>query len=197
MAQWFGQDQAASATAVHPGLRMRPRPMIRARRDGASGQTLVEFALLLPVLLMMMVAILDAGLVFAAQTAVSNASRVAALFAGSGGYVAWCRDPFDDSQKAPSPAKSVPCPTGATVANYATDRANMAYWVNLALGGLDPERVTIEPPMCGETVCTSPPGSGFVTVTVRYSLTLATPLAGTIWGDPVVISSTTTAKILE
>jgi hypothetical protein len=50
------------------------------RRTGARGQSVVEFALVVPVLLFMVIAIADVGRVYAAAVAVESAAREAADF---------------------------------------------------------------------------------------------------------------------
>jgi len=52
-------------------LRMRDH---QKKWRGKSGQTLVEFAFVLPILLLLMVAIIDFGIIFYSQMAVSNAA---------------------------------------------------------------------------------------------------------------------------
>ena len=49
--------------------------MIGGRRDGARGQTLTEFALILPVLLLALMGVLDFGRAVFAYNAISNAAR--------------------------------------------------------------------------------------------------------------------------
>jgi hypothetical protein len=48
--------------------------MKKQSKSSISGQTLVEFAFVLPILLLLMVAIFDFGIIFYAQMAVSNAA---------------------------------------------------------------------------------------------------------------------------
>jgi len=48
--------------------------MKKRSKTSISGQTLVEFAFVLPILLLLMVAIIDFGIVFYSQMAVSNAA---------------------------------------------------------------------------------------------------------------------------
>jgi hypothetical protein len=52
-------------------VRKKDHPINRKR---GSGQTLVEFAFVLPILLLLMVAIIDFGIIFYSQMAVSNAA---------------------------------------------------------------------------------------------------------------------------
>ncbi|MEO1444389.1 MAG: TadE family protein, partial [Chloroflexota bacterium] len=50
------------------------------------GQTLVEFAITLPILLVLLFGIIEFGRIFQAWIAVQNASRVAARYASTGQY---------------------------------------------------------------------------------------------------------------
>ena len=51
------------------------RPSLRAFSRGASGATAIEFALILPVLLIMVLGIVDFGMVFYAKTSTQNTAR--------------------------------------------------------------------------------------------------------------------------
>jgi hypothetical protein len=159
----------------------------------------VELALVLPVLLLVTLAVLDAARVFAVHVALTNASREAAIYAGSQvSYLKWCRSPSDASQKAPEPDVSVPCPAGATSANHFTDPDNLAFRVGAEALGLDTARIVVDPPTCdGATCSASSTNARLVTVTVRYEVPLVTPMLGAIWGSPARLSATTTARIFQ
>lgn len=181
-------------------LRSMPGPAQRRRR--ARGQTLVEFALALPVLLMLTLGALDAARVFAAQVAINNAVREAALFASRGtNYLIWCRNPSDPAAADPSMPVSVTCPTGAIATNYANDPANIAYRVAAETWGLDTPRITLAPPACGPgpATPTSTCAAGgtkpkYVLISARYSMDLVTPLLSNLWGSPVNITATALAR---
>jgi Flp pilus assembly protein TadG len=66
-------------------LRRRRTPALRAARARARGQALVEFSLILPLFLTIMLAIIEFGFAFNAVLAVNFASRNAALMAAEGG----------------------------------------------------------------------------------------------------------------
>src|SRR4026207_1958955 len=51
------------------------RRLQRSRRRGAAGQSLVEFALVFPVLIIMLIAIFDFGRLVSAYNAITNAAR--------------------------------------------------------------------------------------------------------------------------
>lgn len=63
------------------GKPMRRRSPWTARRRSQSGQSLVEFALVLPILLLLLVGILDLGRAVAAYNSVSNGARSGARVA--------------------------------------------------------------------------------------------------------------------
>lgn len=173
-------------------------PCPNDRRARARGQALLEFALLLPVLLLLTLGVIDGARVFTAFVAVTNASREAALFASRAGYLAWCRDPADLAQKAPEPAISVTCPSGTTPPNYFSDPDNVAYHVAAEAYGLQIPDITVDAPLCDGTPCSTASATAQnVTVTVRYRIALVTPFLGGIWGDPVVVTASTTARIFQ
>ncbi|HYN63274.1 MAG TPA: TadE/TadG family type IV pilus assembly protein, partial [Candidatus Limnocylindrales bacterium] len=53
-------------------------PMVRRRRPRSRGQALVEFALILPILVMLLLLAIDFGRVFFGWVAINNAARIAA-----------------------------------------------------------------------------------------------------------------------
>jgi len=62
------------------GIMSRWRGWLRAGRDDR-GQSLVEVALMLPILLLLVLATVDVGRVYAYKAAVTNAAREAAIYA--------------------------------------------------------------------------------------------------------------------
>ena len=78
-------------------------PQLSVGRRGSHGQSLVEFALVLPVVLILFLAVADFGRVFAASIAVEAATRDAAE-ATANQYLADPPGPLDS----PAPAPSVP-----------------------------------------------------------------------------------------
>jgi hypothetical protein len=63
---------------------MRPSSLTRSRHPKRSrGQSLVEFALVLPVVLLILLIAIDAGRLFYSYVAINNASRIAANFAAT------------------------------------------------------------------------------------------------------------------
>ena len=151
-------------------------------------------ALILPLFLMLTVGVVDGARVFTAQIALTNAAREAALFASrSSGYLKWCRDATGGGT-----GTSVPCPAGTSSAWYAADPSNIAARVWAEVTGLNASLIVIEPPTCDGAPCSDSSTSALnVTVRLRYPMTLALPGLGAIWGDPVQVTASATAKIFR
>jgi hypothetical protein len=159
------------------------------RHRSHSGQSLVEFALILPVLLLLTLGVVDAARLFTAKVSLTNAVREAAIFAGYGDYAKWCTDDV---------TITVPCPVGAQAFNKTAPPDNITSRVFYEASGLDASAITLDPPVCdggGAPVCDD--SSTQVTLTARYSVDILTPVIGQIWGGSLTMSSTTTAKILR
>ena len=58
----------------------RPRPRLRFNRRTRAGQSLVEFALIVPILLTMVAAAVDMGRLFFAYVTMESAAREAAFY---------------------------------------------------------------------------------------------------------------------
>lgn len=147
-----------------------PAPVAR-RREHHLGQSLVEFALILPVFMVLVAATLDLGRMFYGQITITNAAREAALEAA--------RDPS-------SWAAGQPCD--------ATTNRVMCRALNEAAGSF----VAIAPADVSLT-CTPTCGSGIgnmVRVTVAGHFTLLTPLmAAFTGGQHVTFDSTASIQI--
>lgn len=174
----------------------------RARRHGR-GQTLAEFALILPVFLLMTLGVLDGARVYMAQISLTNAVREAALFASTGNYNAWCRNPADPTQADSSMPTPVACPAGVSVNNYAADPDNLAYRVAMESSGLDFARITLLAPACGTGTgtptasCASVTSPTLVQVQARYSFTVLTPILSQLWGSTVTLNAASTARVIQ
>ena len=174
----------------------------RVRRHGR-GQTLVEFALTLPVFLLMTLGVVDAARLYMAQIALTGGVREAAMFASTGNYGLWCRNPADPSQADPTMPVPVACPAGANAANYGADPGNLAYRIAIETQGLDYTRITLFPPTCGTgagaptSACSAVPSPTRVAVHARYTFDVLTPVLSQIWGSSVVIDATSTAQVIK
>ncbi len=172
----------------------------RARRSGR-GQTVVEFALILPVFLMVTLAVIDGSRAFTAQIKLTNGVRNAAMFAYKGNYNAWCRDPSDPTNADPGMPVTVSCPAGTSSANYAGDPVNLAYRIAAEASGMDRTQITLSAPLCGPgpgvptSSCASVVSPKYVTVTATYRFTTLTPLLSQLWGGSIILTATSTARV--
>ena len=174
----------------------------RVERGRARGQTLVEFALVLPVFVVLTLGVLDAARVFSAHVAISNSAREAAMFASRGtNSFYWCRNPADPASADPDMPVSVSCPSGAGAGNYSADPNNIGYRIAAETDGLDRTRITLDPPRCSlgagvpGATCTAGTTPKYVLVRVTYQMDLVTPLISQIWGKPVSITAVASARI--
>ena len=178
---------------------MSPRAN-RARRRGR-GQTVVEFALILPVFLVATLAVVDGSRAFTAQIELTNGVRNAALFAYKGNYNSWCRDPSDPADADPGMPVTVSCPTGTGAANYGSDPGNLAYRIAAEASGMDRSLITLSAPLCGlgpgvpTQSCASVSSPKYVTITATYRFTPLTPLLSQFWGGNITLTATSTARV--
>ena len=140
----------------------------RGRFRGRKGQSLVEFALILPVLLLVLFGVFDFGRAIYAYNAVSNSAREGGRTAVVNQTASEIRDRAAAQATALGiDATSTSCPpSGAS-------------------------GVCVEFKNAALTAACSPPNLGCVAViTVKWSMTPLTPIIGRIIG-PIAISSTT------
>jgi hypothetical protein len=177
----------------------RPRHRHRtSRRQKSRGQAVVEFALILPVFLLMTLGVVDVARVFTSYISLTNGVSNAALYAGSGAFSNWCVSDILISKTAGcDPSNS---------ARFNQSPGNVAYQIQTEATGLDLPTVVMSKPQCklaaspfstGDCTSTVPGWYSQVTVTADYNMTLLTPLVSTIMGSPIHLTSTTTAAILQ
>jgi len=185
-----------------PGAR-DPWHVSQIRRTGrrrGRGQSLAEFALILPVFMVMTLAVVDGARVYMAQIALTNGVREAALFAVKGNYNAWCRNPSDPSQADSSMPVSVPCPSGTTAAHYGADPGNLAFRIAADASGMNPAQIVLAQPLCGlgpgapTLSCSAVTNPVYVTVKATYTFHPITPILSQIWGSSLVLSATSTGR---
>jgi hypothetical protein len=163
----------------------------------SNGQSLVEFALVLPLFLIMTIGIVDMARIFSANVNLADGVRKAALWAAEGtNYDKWCR------QVASPPPGIVECPTEDIDGNpvdptskVSPDPDNIAF--QLRSVGLDAARITMRAPFCRDTLanpaaCAS---DGTVQIAASYPEVLLTPILGAMFGGQILISQSTTARI--
>lgn len=165
---------------------------VRNRRGRSRGQTLTEFALILPVFLLITAGVVDMTRLFLGYMSLTNGVREAALYAAGGtNYTKWCTAP---AGKLPSPAVSVPCPVGTTSANQADDPDNIAYRIAVDASGLDATRIVLDVPDCSGSCTVS---STTVRIRATYRMDVITPVLGAIVGNTLTMTAATSATILR
>lgn len=145
-------------------------PHMNRRRSRPDGQSLVEFALVLPILLLIFMGILDFGRAVFAYNSLSNAAR-------EGARVAIVDQTLD--------VDGVP--------KGATEAAGQA--IGLGLDPSDPSDVQVSyllPDLSG--ACTTRALGCVAEVTVNYEYTAITPIIGSFIG-PIALSATTQLPI--
>ena len=162
------------------------------------GQSLVEFALLLPIFLIMTIGIVDMARIFSANVNLSNSVRKAALWASEAtNYDKWCFEPSTLSDP-------VACPTVDADGNpvdpsskLSGDPDNVAY--QLRITGLESSRIAMRAPTCrlgdGSGTPAACATGRYVEIAASYPETLLTPILGAMFGGQILISSSTTAYI--
>lgn len=160
----------------------------RHNREGSRGQSLVEFALILPVFLLLTLGVVDGARIFTAYIAITNGAREGALYAATGtNYDKWC-----------STTTTVACPTGWTAGKQSANPDNIAYRVQQETQGLTQASITLNPPTCADSAGTAMAcgtSAASVTIKVNYQMTLFVPVVGMLLGNPVRMDATTSAMI--
>src|SRR4051794_14391806 len=153
--------------------RHRPRtPSFGRGRNGRRGQSLVEFALLLPVLLVFLAGALDLGRVFYANITLHNAAREGAM------------------QAARTPTNYVRNANCNAASNLVTCRVQFeAKGSAISIAATDIDLT------CSISGCPAQAAS-FVTVTVHGQFRLVTPLLSAVFGGQTLnLTSTATAQV--
>lgn len=170
------------------------------RRPRGRGQAVVEFALILPVFLLLTVGVVDMARVFIAYVSLENGVREAAVYAAQSAstgnnFLKWCTDP---ANKAASPAVSVPCPATATGVNKSPDPDNIAYRIDAAASGMDANLIVLSPPTTTvDTNCDSilHNDGKRVTITATYTFRLLTPIVSSLVSTGIVMSTSTSTCV--
>lgn len=166
-------------------------PARRGARSGR-GQALVEFALMLPVFLLITLGVVDMTRVFTANISLTNAVREAAIFAGYGdGYSRWC-----------SSAGAIACPAGS-LGHDSPNPNNIAFRIEGEANGLSLDRIVLDTPVCaladGSLVNCDPLNLDIATVRIRasYTVPVLTPVLIAVLGNNVAMSAATTASVIR
>lgn len=173
MSSWPFRPHAASPDPAGAS----PRRLIR--RNRSRGQSMVEFALVLPIMLFLMAIAIDFGRLFYAYVAVQNAAKEGALY-GS-------RNPLCDEL-------SAACPDPINVRWHVENEAT-----NLRSGGTSLLNTTI--------ACRSPLGvlrqpindcvnGDTYTVAVTYDFGLITPILSSVLPSPITLGASQQAKVI-
>ena len=150
-----------------------PRAALRRHlRTRARGQSLVEFALILPVLMLFFAAILDLGRIAAAQIAIANAAREGAFQA------AQTPTDFDSTKTCPDDGKS----------NLIYCRIKLESSGSISVAPTDVDVV------CSPANCATGIGNT-VTVRVRGHFSLLTPLMAALFGGQQNVTFTGSAVV--
>jgi Flp pilus assembly protein TadG len=160
-----------------------------ARRS--PGQTLVEFALVLPVFLLLLFAVIDGGRYIFVSSALSNAAREGARLGSVEASWRGSTDPSCGASAGPV------CPADDTqLRNHITAAANRqmtpfgsvqdTYMSCVAATGTPPSGAWTS------TTCSNPSAGGLISVRVTYTWQPITPLISSIMGD---ISSSGSATV--
>jgi hypothetical protein len=174
---------------------------LRARLRRRGGQALAEFAIILPVFLLMTLGVVDMARMFTAYISLTNGVREAAIFAGAGSEDAWCSSApgFD----------AVPCPAGSgghlDVGNDPWD--SIAYRVQAEANGMDASDINLAAPTCASALsagasfgsCDSIPSDQrlLVKIGATYDLDVLTPVLSAVLGGHIHLEATTVAAILR
>jgi hypothetical protein len=161
-------------------------------RRGASGQSVVEFALVLPLMLIMLLAIVDFARIYTTAMSVESAAREAADFGTSYGAEKW------DATNSPTTVEDMQtraCVAASTLPDYEGDdpsnptvtctNPSFDYCVTPSVGGtcgaLDPVDVCEDP--LRSTPCA-------ITVTLSYDFHLIAPFNIDVFGTSVGVPDT-------
>jgi Flp pilus assembly protein TadG len=146
-----------------------------ARRRAFRGQAMVEFALLLPVLLLLLVVAIDFGRLFATFVAVNNAAREGAAYAGLH----------------PTQFTSTDSP----------DPENVTYRARQEVENPSDTRftaVTVAAPTCNPAPCPTVLGTGggkTIQVTVSTNFRFFTPIISALLGSSLQLNASATAVV--
>lgn len=155
-----------------------------SRRPLGRGQALIEFALILPIFVLLTVGVVDLARIFSSYIALTDGVREAALYAAVGtNNTKWCS----------GDAADIACPPGTDpLVNLSPNADNIAYQIKSV--GLDVSRVTMLAPVCSPSPCGAT--SETVKIEATYTMPFITPVLSNILGDTITVTARTTAQVL-
>jgi len=173
-----------SRTLGRHGLEAEPGQSREDRRRRKSAQSLTEFALILPILMLILLGVVDFGRVFYYWTSIANAAREGARYAITHptAITSTCKaDPSNVKYRVKQEA-------GTTV--VLTDSNIAVYWVD-ASTGMPTDAAANCNPLPGDQRIYQNPNA--VRVDVNYDFRAITPLISNFWGGGAlrIVSSTT------
>jgi Flp pilus assembly protein TadG len=152
--------------------------------NGRRGQALVEFALIVPVLLLMLVIAIDFGRLFFSYIETTNAAREGANYAAA--------HAGDSSYSTTYTSGVTAAALGETNAQGQRGAGSMTVSALVCFNPLAPV------PTAACNTATNKPGIGYqVTVTVTQPFTFFTPLISGFFGGQLTLSSSATAPVLN
>lgn len=178
----------------------RPRQIARTQRDSARGQSLVEFALVLPIFLMLVFGLIDTGRFVFMHSALSQAAREGARLGAVEAY--WVQSTWVGPAPVCSNTGGGPqapkCPaTPAVLRQDILDAANreMTPFANITIAQLYTSCDASTPPSGNwtTTTCTNNQPGNLLSVRVVYSITPMTPLISRFFPS---ITSTASATMV-
>jgi len=157
-------------------------PKIRHRQH-SRGQALVEFALILPVMLLLLLIAIDFGRLFFSYVAINNAAREGASFASV----------------VPTACGGNPCLSTSGIATHASQETNSqnrgggATGINVTATCANPGGTTI---LCSAATVGGLGTGNTVTVSARQQFRFLTPLIDGFFNNNLQMSASTTAVVL-
>lgn len=160
-------------------------PASRSRRARSRGQALVEFALILPVFLLMTIGIIDAARMFNAYVTLNNGTTEAAIFAGTTkGYLKVC------------PTGTTLCPPpnlSPAWIDCSVDYDNVVCHLIGDSSFLDLTQTTVDAPSCAAGCVTG----DTVSITAHYHFTPLLPVALlSVWSNGITLTASTKVTVL-
>ena len=155
------------------------------------GQAVVEFALVLPVFLLLTLGVVDLARVFTANIALTNGVSNAAIYAAQGAYLKWCTGSLL--------VTDVACPPGPPVPPaHGPNPDNIAYQIQREAERDDPGRhrpgdapVHARGGAPQDCLNTTPGVYTKVKIVATYDMTLVTPLMSALIGTVHMTAATT------